>query len=716
MASPNPYDNCPCGSGKKFKWCCAAYWDKIEQGLDLHQKGQVESALRVLAGACQEMPAQPQVWGFYAHVLFREGQIDKAEEAVARAFEADPNFAMGHLLRGLFRQSEGEVIGALLLYRKAADAYAPDAQEQLAQVYEMIARNELVLGRPVASRAALERAVRYSPGDQEAREQYDALYGDDSRMPEAARHRYSFRPTAKPVTVPPQARFSDARAAYERLAAEVPTDPAAWFNLGLARAWLGDQGPALEALNKSVELEYDDARAEEAAALAEVLKVGQGMEAESDYVEYRAYMQIRDANAVLQLLRAWEQEGRMIGAQSDESGQSFGCMVCNELPSLFDTGPSTAKVTANLHIANGVMRVWHASKESVADVVREIRDRLQLAVGEPIDGTGPAQFADIVQEALAYPTRVANVDEAEKKMKEYAERFFDNDWVNRPLKALHGVRPLDAGGSKLMRKKLLGVLKFVQDCVIGAVPRRARGEVAVPMNVYDFDRLRHKLGAEKQTSDGPPADLLAAASGATGPATTAPAAPSPAKKDFAAMSAADLGLLKADDLTAVETEEAMKASLKLDARELAVAFAKAGIGKPADAAKTDRYALYLCAIQGAIAENDQPAALTLAEGGAAYDAEHNGGKRANEFGLRKAQLLAKTGNTDGAAAEFEALIARNPDEPRFIVTAAEAMLSARQGAKALAFAERGLEKARESGNRDLEGACLELSEAAKRAK
>jgi len=714
-ASPNLYDNCPCGSGKKFKWCCAAYWDKIEQGLELYQKGQAESALRVLGGACKEMPNKPQVWGFYAHVLFREGKIDEAEAAVAKAFEADPNFAMGHLLRGMFRQSEGEIIGALLLFRKAADAYPPEAGEQLAQVYEMIAQNELMLGRPVAARAALERAVRYSPGDEEARAQYEGLFGDDARMPECARHRYAFRPTAKPVTVPPQARFGDARAAYEQLTADVPTDPAAWFNLGLVRAWLGDQGPALEALNQSVELEYDDARAEETAALAEVLKCGQGMEAESDYVEHRAYMQIRDPNAVLSLLQAWEQSHRMIGAQSDESGQSFGCMVCEELPNLFDTGTSTARVTANVHIANGVMRVWHANKESVGKVVQEIRDRLQLAVGEPVEGTGPGQFADIVQEALAYPVRVADVDAAEKKMREYAERFFDNDWVNRPLKALRGVRPLDAGGSKLMRKKLLGVIKFVQDCLVGAVPRRARGEVAVPMNVYDFDRLRHKLGAEKQASGAPPAELVSAASAATTP--TAPdAAPAPAKKDFGAMSAADLGLLKADELTSAEVEEAVKAALKLDARELAVAFAKAGIAKSADAAKPDRYVLYLCAIQGATADNDHEAALTLAEGGAEYDAAHNDGKRANEFGVRKAQLLAKTGKIDAAVAEFDALIDRTPDEPRFIVTAAETLLSARQGPQALRFAERGLEKARESGNRDLEGACLELSEAAKKGK
>ena len=44
------------------------------------------------------------------------------------------------------------------------------------------------------------------------------------------------------------------------------------------------------------------------------------------------------------------------------------------------------------------------------------------------------------------------------------------------------------------------------------------------------------------------------------------------------------------------------------------------------------------------------------------------------------------------------------------------MLGAKQGAKALHFAEQGLAKARASGNRDLEGACRELSEAAARYK
>ena len=319
---PSPYDNCPCGSGKKFKWCCTGYWDQIERALDLYQQGQLENALRVMDQLAREHPDKPQVWGYYAHILFREEKMDQAEEKLQKAFDLQPNFPMGHLLRGLFRQSEGEVIGALLLYRKAAEAYPPEAHDQLSQVYEMIARNELMLNRPLACRVALERAVHFSPGDPEMREQYEGMFGPDARMPECVKKKYAFRPTAAPMLAGESSRFSEAKAAFEQQTREVPTDPAAWFNLGLVLAWTGDQGPAIEALNKSVELEYDDAKAEEAAALVEVLKCGQGMEKEGDYAEHRFYFEIRDPQAVVQLLQTWGQEGRMMAPQSDESGQT----------------------------------------------------------------------------------------------------------------------------------------------------------------------------------------------------------------------------------------------------------------------------------------------------------------------------------------------------------------------------------------------------------
>jgi tetratricopeptide (TPR) repeat protein len=698
--APNPYDNCPCGSGKKFKWCCNAYWAKIEQGLDRYQQGQLDSALRVMDQLVKEHPQQPQTWGYYAHILFREGKMEEAEQKLQKAFDLNPNFPMGHLLRGLFRQSEGEVIGALLLYRKAAEAYPPEAHDQLAQVYEMIARDELILNRLVACRAALERACQAAPYDQELRGWFEAMFDDNSRTPECVKKKYTFRPTVRPVAVTDSGRFSDAKAAFEDLIKQVPTDPAAWFNLGLVRAWLGDQGPAVEALNKSIELEYDDAKAEEAAALAEVLKCGHGMAEDTDYVEHRSYIQIRDPQALTTLLQAWIQEGRMLAPQFDESQTVLNSLIVEELPSIVETGTRLAKVVVNLTVGGGVIRLWSTVKENVTKVAMEVRDRLQLAVSEPVEGTGPAQFSELVQEALAYPIQVANTDQARQKMQDYAANFYENVWIHRPLKALGGASPIDAAGSKLMRKRLLGVIRFHQDCVNSSAPRLTHGDQTLPMVLYDFDRLRHKLGAEKQAAAGPPPELLAAAE----------------KRNFTAMSAADLGGLDPDQLSAAELEDAMKAAMKLDARELAVRFAKIGIAKPVDPAKPDRYPMYLGLILAAIGEGNPAEALKVTRAGTAYDKEHNAGKRANEYGVRTAQLLAKTGDTDGAAAAFDELISRNPDEPKYFVTAMETMLSAKQGAKAAAFADRGLARAKETGNRDLEAACNELGEAARKMK
>ena len=181
------------------------------------------------------------------------------------------------------------------------------------------------------------------------------------------------------------------------------------------------------------------------------------------------------------------------------------------------------------------------------------------------------------------------------------------------------------------------------------------------------------------------------------------------------MSAADLAAVPTASLSAVAAEDAMRAALKLDARELAVRFAKAGSALPADPDRPDRYPLFACLIAGALADGDPTAALAHADAGLAYDDGHNAGKRAAEFGVQRGKLLAKAGHPDDAAAAFDAVLAAHPDEGKFYVVATEAMLSAKQGAKAAAFAARGLETARRTGNRDLEGACTELAEAARRA-
>jgi tetratricopeptide (TPR) repeat protein len=721
----DPYVSCPCGSGKKFKWCCAPYYPQVEKAFELERTGQHEAAAAAIKELTQAHPDKPAVWGYYAQFLYNAGQPEKAEEAVEQALKLNPNLGMAHFLRGQFRENEGELIGSLLLYRKAAEGYDPEAHDALTNVYLKIYQHETLLNRPIAARAALERAAHFQPGDPDIRAQLDGEFGEESPLPEPARKKYLFRPTAKPVSSDlATSRFSDARRAFEQLTQLTPDDPAAWFNLGIVLAWVGEQPKAVEALNKSIDLETDDHRAEEAGALVEVLKCAQGMEADSDNVAHGFVMPIRDPNAVMQFLREWDQKKKLRGVRANqETGVMVGLIV-EEMSSLLAIGGTTlARVAAKLVIAGGVIRVTHPNRESVAAVADDIRTALQLAVEQPVETTSAISFADVPLEALAQPVQTTDVSVAESKLRDHASNFFDNVWIHRPLKSLAGNSLLDAIGSKPLRKRVFGVVKFMEECLKAVQPHKQIGEELVPIETFNFDTLRHKLGLEYISAAPPAVNVPAevpASGGREAPVAAkeqealAPRSPEPRKRDVGAMNAAELSQLDVAALSVGELEQAMRAALKIDARELAVAFAEAGVHKPYDAPSADRYPLYAAAITGASVSGDLNKAVALAEAGERFDAEHNGANRAVEFGLKKAQLFVKMKDSDRAVAAFDNLIAKHPDEGKFYTTAAEEMLRLKNAPKAAYFAEKGLAKARETRNGDLEGHCQELLAAAKR--
>src|SRR5262245_43525901 len=180
-------------------------------------------------------------------------------------------------MRAQLRLREGELQGALILARRAAEAFDPDARDYLAQAYSIIADGELSRNRPVAAHAALRVLLRLAPGDDSLRQTLDAAFGPGSRMPACARKTYDLR--RRPEDMPAERRrawdealaqvdsprLGAVAAAFERLVQQDASDATAWYNLAVAQAWVGENRKALEALDRYIELENDEARAAEAA-------------------------------------------------------------------------------------------------------------------------------------------------------------------------------------------------------------------------------------------------------------------------------------------------------------------------------------------------------------------------------------------------------------------------------------------------------------------
>lgn len=691
------YAVCPCGSGKKFKWCCQPVHVDIDKAFQLEADGQHESALKLMDEVAARHPDNAEAWGRKAQLQYQNGQVEEAENTLQKAFDINPGYAFGHWLKAMFRQSEGEIHGALLLLRKAADLYDPEAKDYLAQIYALIAENELKLNRPVAARAALEMAVHFQPGNDNLRQDFETVFGEQSRLPRVARQSWSFQsPTA--ITDPARrqswdqvvgqakhGRLSEAARVFEELTKQDEQDAAAWYNLGLARAWLGDNGRAVDALDRYVQLEADEAKAGDAWALAEVLLCGDGLEDRGDYAEHWALFEIRNGQQLVNFLQQWDREGRLAGMTQDQSGVLTG-LVLEKVTGLTPQHAASQlpHLGSYIILVGNQLRIWN----TVPELLRSVRDELQQGAGPalspPRTGTSPAHFVDVPGEALVFPVRMTDKQEAEKKVGEYLQQYYEEKWIHRALRALDSTPPVDAAGHRVLRKKLRGVIHFIQDCAAGGQAQ-----------MYDFDRLRRKLGLSEGA-----APAAAAAAGQS--------------LDISAMSAAELAGLPLQTTSDDQLRQAFQTANRLDARDLAARFAKEAVGRPPQSDKADRWFYYNHLIDTALAEGDNAAAINWIEAGQKFDVEHNAGQRQNDFDLVLGKALAKRASYEESQAAFDRLIERAPSELRYRSTAATTMLSARQGGRAMHFAQAGLDKARAQNDRDAEQNFMELVAAAKK--
>src|SRR5437763_7023187 len=74
-----------------------------------------------------------------------------------------------------------------MLFRKAAELYAEDAVDQLSFLYEQIGNYELNRNNVIAARYAFGQCIRLIPENQELRQAFDNVFGDESRSPAIAR-------------------------------------------------------------------------------------------------------------------------------------------------------------------------------------------------------------------------------------------------------------------------------------------------------------------------------------------------------------------------------------------------------------------------------------------------------------------------------------------------------------------------------------------------
>lgn len=311
MALVDPYAPCPCGSGKKFKWCCHKVESYAERAQRLADNGQYDQAIAILSEGLAKVPDNPWLLLRKAMIYLAQEKVEEAKQAVASLLRKQPDhLGAAALQTRLLLSTEGPVAAAVQLQR-ALNHINDEARPGLARLAAIVA---LGMSKAQLYPAAFKHFdLALSIGSEEVETIRSSLHSlqDNPAISPWLKTSYRLLEAPEGMTESQLDRFDDAldwaddglwaaaASTFELLSADPQGGAAADHNLGLCRLWLGEEQAAVKALRRWIP------RAGSAGDVVDLAVVCQLLEesTEREPVEVvRLSWQIRDRGALLEAL------------------------------------------------------------------------------------------------------------------------------------------------------------------------------------------------------------------------------------------------------------------------------------------------------------------------------------------------------------------------------------------------------------------------------
>jgi tetratricopeptide (TPR) repeat protein len=669
----DPYSSCSCGSGKKFKWCCAPFYDQVEKAYLQEENKQHAAAVNILHKLTEQHAKNPAVWCYYAEILTLQDNLEEAEKALEQALALDPKQAKALYLKGTLAHERGEVAEALRLYRQAADACDPAATTVMADIHLAIAQCELLKNHPLAGKAALEVAHRCDPTNKTIQERLNHFFGVESEYPAVLRKHHVFKKMIKKDALPldvEQAtqggKLGKLHELMEGLVSQLSYDPAFFFNLGLTRAWVGDQNGAIEALDEYVRQAADEHEAAEAWSLAEALRFGNEEAPDQDLMLHFLTYRIKDFQ---RFIEASSSDKRVVEVQQNNQVVMFR-RLDRDLPAPSETLATyeLPRVQARLMIIQGEVVVFTQDAAQLAAARQELEAQWGDTVEFRSEFTKPGSFNHVLDQIMNFrlPEGLP-AEQASRMTTEMFRSFFEDQWAHKPSKSLQGNTPLDAVGHPVLRRKVLGMIQLLAQIL-------SIGGLTSP---YSMDELRRKLGL---TGD--------AAGTADGPTKVT------------AMSTAELARLDVEQLSDENLKEAFTAAKRLDANEIATKMAQAIVTRATHAEGQDVFLYDQHLIFQLLGEDRIERAYAGTLKALERDAKLNAGKRSIDYRKLRVKVLLAGKRLAEAKLDLDKLLAEKGDDLDLHVFAVEEVLRFGHKEAAAKYAAAGQQAARRQGDRD----------------
>ena len=280
--SVDSYAPCPCGSGKKVKFCCAAIIDEMDRINRLASNNQPHMALQALEELNVNHPNNAWIVTSWASLLINDNQTDQAKQILTDCLKTQPNHALAIALYATARFASEEIDQAKPTIQRAFRRCALHYPDMVGNLALGLVAYYQSIGCTMASREHLALALRFVSEDLR-REVFQRLleFDGNSNIPYPLRSVHqlaNYEGNAEIEEVATKAtRLSHlgcwriAAKQFEKMAELEPDQPVLWHNVGLCRAWDGDELGASEALHLAAQLYQDFEMAVECETIAQIL-------------------------------------------------------------------------------------------------------------------------------------------------------------------------------------------------------------------------------------------------------------------------------------------------------------------------------------------------------------------------------------------------------------------------------------------------------------
>jgi tetratricopeptide (TPR) repeat protein len=284
----DPYSLCPCGSGKKLKFCCTDLVGEIEKIYRLIEGDQSRAALQQVEQSLKRHPNRASLLDIKAMLEMSLDQFEAGAATVEQFLAADPKNPTAHAHRAMIATETATAREAAAALQHALDLVEENLPKRVLEAIGAVAHALLLEGNIVAARAHLWLFQGIAGSEDGRALQLLVRLNQSAGLPLLLRDHFymQWAPEGHPAEpqhdhaqmLASQGKWLQAAKLLDAIDAAYPGVPEYIYNRALLHGWVGDVEQFVAGLHAYAKCDVPLDDAVEAEAVAQILDPSRGEE------------------------------------------------------------------------------------------------------------------------------------------------------------------------------------------------------------------------------------------------------------------------------------------------------------------------------------------------------------------------------------------------------------------------------------------------------